>query len=207
MISKIKYKLTLKKLQKKWREKNNHNKTEINRIFNIDKITVGKNSYGNVDIYEWDTYGEELVIGNFVSIARGVKFILGGNHKYKRLINYPFNVMLCCGNIEDDVYSNGKIVVEDDVWIGMDSKIMSGIKIGQGAVIAAGSVVVKDIPPYAIVGGNPAEIIKYRFDKEIIEKLVDKNNFILSEKEIINNIDMYKNDVVSKGDIAVKGII
>ena len=70
-----------------------------------------------------------------------------------------------------EALTKGKIIVKDDVWIGMSVLILSGITIGQGAVIAAGSVVTKDVPPYAIVGGNPAKILKYRFSSEIIEKV------------------------------------
>ena len=203
MLSRIKYKIKLRKLKKRWREINSHNKTEINYILDINKIKVGNNSYGVINTYEWNTEGEGLEIGNFVSIAHGVKFILGGNHRYKRLTTYPFNVMLCNADINEDVYSNGKIVIEDDVWIGMDATILSGVTIGQGAVIATGSVVVKDIPPYTIVGGNPANVIKYRFDEKTINSLMNKEKFVLSEKEIINNLEEFHKEI-NKDDLLLK---
>lgn len=84
-----------------------------------------------------------------------------------------------------EAYSNGPIVVSDDVWSGIDTMVMSGVTIGQGAVVAARSVVVKDVPPYAIVGGNPAKIIKYRFSSEIIEKLLKVNFKKLNKKEFL----------------------
>ena len=90
---------------------------------------------------------------------------------------------------EDEAITKGPIIISDDVWIGFGCLILSGVKIGQGAVVAAGSVVTKDIEPYAIVGGTPAKFIKYRFDKEIRDKLLKidfskiDDNFILENKE------------------------
>ena len=95
------------------------------------------------------------------------------------------------------------MIIGDDVWIGMDATILSGVTIGQGAVIAAGSVVVKDIPPYAIVGGNPAKVIKYRFDEKTINSLTNKGEFVLSEKEIINNLERF-NKEINKDDSLLK---
>lgn len=106
---------------------------------------------------------------------------LGGNHNYSHFSTFPSKVRFL-GAIRE-AYSNGPIVVSDDVWLGIDTMVMSGVTIGQGAVVAARSVVVKDVPPYAIVGGNPAKIIKYRFSSEIIEKLLKVNFKKLNKKE------------------------
>ena len=80
--------------------------------------------------------------------------------------------------------SKGDIIIKDDVWIGTNAIILSGVTIGQGAIIAAGAVVTKDVPPYAIAGGNPAQIIKYRFEPEIIEKLKKFDYSKLTEEKI-----------------------
>lgn len=170
-------------LKKEWRRKNKHNFTNLNNIFPINIVKVGKNSYGNLNVYSWGSENEELEIGNFVSIAEDVKFILGGNHQLNTFTTYPFKVMMFGEKVE--ALTKGKIIVKDDVWIGMSVLILSGIIIEQGAVIAAGSVVTKDIPPYAIVGGNPAKILKYRFSKEIIEKVknVDLTKIKLEENK------------------------
>ena len=126
-----------------------------------------------------------------MSIAPDVKFILGSDHNYKILSTYPFKVKVCGEKYE--ALSKGSIIVEDDVWIGANAIILSGIRIGQGAVVAAGSVVTKDVEPYSIVAGNPAKIMKYRFPREIIEKMKNFNVGMLTENSIKTNInDMYK---------------
>lgn len=193
-IKKLKEFVGLISLKKKWRKNNIHNSTHLVKLCNISNISVGKDSYGYLEVYDWGSEKEELRVGNYVSIANGVKFILGGNHNYNSLLTYPIKVTKFNEKVE--AYSNGPIIIEDDVWIGMDSIIMSGVKIGKGAVIAAGSVVTKNIPPYAIVGGNPSKVIKYRFEKNIIDRLLKlnfnsiNNDFILSNKGLfIENVD------------------
>lgn len=187
----IKSKIEFIILKKKWRDRNKHNFTSIIKTFDIEKVSVGKMSYGPLEVYDWGSDDEKLSIGNYVSIASGVKFILGGNHYYNTFSTYPFKVM-CLGE-EREAYSNGPIVINDDVWIATDSIILSGVNVGKGAVIAAGSVVVKDVPPYSIVGGNPAKVIKYRFDKKIIDKLVNIDFNKIDNSFIYKNIEnLYK---------------
>lgn len=189
IIDKIKYTY----IRRKWRKRNKHNKTNIANICDTSNVYVGKNTYGPITIFRWGTEGEGLEIGNYVSIAYGVKFILGGNHRYDSLSTYPFSPMIC--NKEVKVTTKGKIVIEDDVWIGMDSTIMSGVHIGKGAVIGACSVVTKDVPPYSIVAGNPARIIKYRFNNDTIEKLIDFDLSQLSNTFIKNNLDILEGEL------------
>ncbi len=119
-------------------------------------------------------YGEnvQLTIGKFCSIADNVKIFLGGNHRIDWVSTYPFNVIFEAGeNIKGHPQSAGDIVIGNDVWIGEAAMILSGIKIGNGAVVAAGALVTKDIPAYCIAGGNPAKIIRQRFSDDIIAKL------------------------------------
>lgn len=185
---KILYYYKLFKLKKKWRNINLHNETIIKRLCNINNIKVGRNTYGELNIYDWGSENEGLKIGNFVSIAEGVKFILGGNHKYDILLTYPLKVKKFNDKIE--AYSNGIIEIEDDVWIGTDAIIMSGVKVGRGAIIAAGSIVFKDVEPYSIVGGNPAKLIKYRFDQEVIRDIMKIDLNLINDKFIRENIDL-----------------
>lgn len=164
----------------KWKKQNKHNNTTVDGKCNIDKIKVGNDTYGKINAISFGGEQEELTIGNFCSIAMNVVFLLGGEHNYKNLTTYPFKVM-CLGE-KCEAITKGKITVEDDVWIGYGSIILSGVKIGQGAVIGAGSIVTKDIPPYAIYAGN--KIIKYRFSEQIINEL-EKLDLLSLKRETI----------------------
>lgn len=176
-----------KKIRKlKWRKKNPHNFTELKNLGYMDCVTVGNNTYGQIDVETTiDKY--KLIIGSYCSIAKEAKFILSSDHPINNISTYPFKSLLING--EPDAISKGDIVVEDDVWIGYGALVLSGIHIGQGAVVAAGSVVTKDIPPYAIVGGIPAKIIKYRFSEEIIAELLKVDYSRLDKESIIRNKD------------------
>lgn len=92
-------------------------------------------------------------------------------------------------------YTKGTIEIGNDVWIGTSAVILSGVKIGHGAVVAAGSLVTKNIPPYAIVGGNPAKIIKYRFNEDKIKELLEMNWWDWSEEKIKNNIEILSSKI------------
>lgn len=162
--------MDFKEFEKIWRSKNFHNTTTVKDYqFPIDKVTVGNYTYGELTIRSWGADNEKLSIGNFCSIADGVTFLMGGEHDYSRFLSFPYDAFFV--SYEADVKAKGGIDVADDVWIGANAIIVSGVAIGQGAVIAAGSIVTKDVPPYAIVGGNPAKVIKYRFNEEAIRVL------------------------------------
>jgi acetyltransferase-like isoleucine patch superfamily enzyme len=175
-----------------WRSKNRHNGTKIINIFNPSIVTVGNMSYGPLEIYSWGVENEKLIIGNYVSIAEGVKFILSGIHNYKCFSTFPFKSKYKIGY--EDIGSKGPIIIGDDVWIGLNALVLSGVTISKGAVVGAGSVISKDIPPFAIVTGNPAHIQKYRFTEDIIEYLIglDYSKY-LNNHFIKNNINkLYK---------------
>ncbi|WP_026882534.1 CatB-related O-acetyltransferase [Clostridium akagii] len=172
--------------KKKWRKLNKHNKTEALNIFNNEIVKVGKMSYGGLNVTSWGADNEFLTIGNFVCIASNVRFLLGGNHNYNTLLMFPFKNQIL--NRGEEAQTKGPIIVQDDVWIGFNSIILSGVTVGKGAVIAAGSVVTKSVPPYAIVGGNPAKVIKYRFEQQKIKKLLEVDLNTINEKFICDNI-------------------
>lgn len=151
----------------KWRKNNEHNNTRAECIFDINKVSVGNGTYGNLYIRTFGASNEKICIGNYCSIADGVKFISGGDHPYDRISTFPFASYY--GDIRKNCStSKGTIVVEDDVWIGSNAIILSGVRIGRGSVIAAGAVVTNNIEPYSIVGGVPAKLIKMRFDSDTI---------------------------------------
>jgi virginiamycin A acetyltransferase len=127
--------------------------------------------------YHFDFIGDKLIIGKFCMIASGVSFIMnGGNHLTNAVSAYPFAIFGDAWQdaMNDKMYpSKGDTIVGNDIWIGHDVTIMPGVTIGDGAIIATKSVVTKDIEPYSIVGGNPAVLIKKRFDDTTIKKLLD----------------------------------
>ncbi|MBS6698500.1 MAG: CatB-related O-acetyltransferase [Faecalibacterium prausnitzii] len=191
MFAKIYDKYILKYVKKrKFRKLNPHNFISINTTFwpslDIRKISIGNGSYGLIDVEMYLNDKECLRIGSYCSFAAGTTFICGGNHYYNTISTYPYKSKFL-GDISDS-YSNGPIIIEDDVWIGYGATIMSGVHIGQGVVVAAGAVVTKNVPPYAIVGGVPAKVIKYRFEPEMIEELLKIDYGKLSKEDIINHI-------------------
>ena len=158
-----------------------------------DKVEIGQYTYGTINAITNENRSEKLIIGNFCSIGPNVQFIVSSEHRYKTVSSYPFRVRVLGYNAEAE--SKGDIVIKDDVWIGYGAIICSGVTINQGAIVAAGSVVTKDVPPYAIVGGNPAKIIKFRFSDEIINKLVKINFANLDNKKILELNDLLYKEV------------
>jgi virginiamycin A acetyltransferase len=126
-------------------------------------------------LYHFDFIGDRLVIGRYCSIAAEARFIMnGGNHPTTWLTTYPFPIFGHGWEVATppDWPNRGDTVVGNDVWIGYGATIMPGVHIGDGAVVATAAVVTKDVPAYAIVGGNPATILRYRFDEATIARLL-----------------------------------
>ncbi|HET7565333.1 MAG TPA: Vat family streptogramin A O-acetyltransferase [Gemmatimonadaceae bacterium] len=127
-------------------------------------------------LYHFPFIGDKLIIGKFCAIARGVKFIMNGaNHKLSGISTYPFQIF---GNGWEkvmpqpgDLPFKGDTIVGNDVWLGYDAMVMPGVRIGNGAIVATRSVVVSDVPPYTVVGGNPAKPLKQRFPSDVIDVL------------------------------------
>ena len=128
-------------------------------------------------LYHYPVNGDKLKIGKFCSIACGAKFLFtSGNHAMQSLSTYPFPIFFEEWNLDArDICSawdnKGDIIIGSDVWIGYEAVIMAGVTIGDGAIIATRAVVTKDVPPYTIVGGVPAKMIRKRFDDATIERL------------------------------------
>lgn len=183
----------LRKHRKNWRKKNPHNRLIASTFFPLDKVIGGNHSYGDLHLISYGEKNEGLHIGHFVSIANDVWFLLGGNHYYKRFTTYPFQAKFRDPGFVE-TWSKGKIIVEDDVWVGTGVFILPGITIGKGAIIAAKSVVTTDVPPYAIVAGNPAKIVKYRFEESIINMLLEIDFAKLSPDWVLAHLDVYENE-------------
>lgn len=170
----------------KWRKLNKHNTTSPINEFTISNVSVGKNTYGGLYVLSFNDCSH-LYIGSYCSIAPSVAFVLSADHYTRNISSFPYKVKVM-GEAFEGV-SKGDIIVDDDVWIGYGATILSGVHIGQGAVIAAGAVVTSDIPPYAIVGGVPAKVIKYRFEPKLIEDLLKIDYNKLTKEEIEKNIN------------------
>ena len=154
-------------------------------------------------LYHFDFIGDKLIIGKFCAIAKDVTFIMNGaNHQSTGFSTYPFFIF---GNGWEksapqpgDLPFKGNTEIGNDVWIGYNATIMPGVKIGNGAIIASKSVVTNDVPAYAVVGGNPAKIIKQRFDDKTINALLSiawwdwSNDKITAHLDAItqNNLDL-----------------
>lgn len=185
--------LKLLLFKRKWRKSNLKNETIAGTVFPVNKVIVGDYTYGVLNVHYFGNPREKLLVGRLCSIADEVQFMLGGDHYYKTLLTYPIDVKFFQKNFE--ATTKGKIIVGDDVWIGSHAMILSGVHIGNGAIIGAGSIVTKDVPSYAIVVGNPAHVVKYRFTEEEIQKLerIDYDKITLDS--VKNDYELFKNNL------------
>lgn len=138
----------------------------LRRLRRSGRVVYGIGSYGVPTIHTFDHDPTCLIIGNYCSI--GGTYLLGGQHAVAHVTTYPLriNFALEAAGEDGNPAPRGDIVVGSDVWTGYGSWILSGLKIGDGAVVATGAVVTNDVPPYAVVGGVPARVIKYRHTEE-----------------------------------------
>lgn len=143
--------------------------------FEADPVGFERNNV----LYHYPVNRDRLVIGKFCSLACGARFLFNSaNHTLESLSTYPFPIFWGeeWGIDKSEVASawdnRGDIVVGNDVWIGYEAVVMAGVRIGDGAIVASRAVVTRDVPPYAIVGGVPAKVIKYRFDLATVERLL-----------------------------------
>ncbi|SIQ63392.1 CatB-related O-acetyltransferase [Pontibacter lucknowensis] len=149
-------------------------------------------------LYHFDFIGDKLRIGKFCAIASGAKFIMnGGNHETKPISTYPFEIFANGwerkGGTDASEYPyKGDTVIGNDVWIGYEAVIMPGVKIGNGAIVATKAVVTKDVPDYAIVAGNPAQVVKMRFVESEIAQLLQTAWWDWSVEKITRNLPFIK---------------
>ncbi|MDU4960085.1 MAG: Vat family streptogramin A O-acetyltransferase [Sporomusaceae bacterium] len=167
-----------------------------------DNQNSPENFYERIQ-HHYEFLGDKLIIGRFCAIAEGITFIMNGaNHRMDGITTYPFNIF--AGGWEkvtpalEQLPFKGDTVIGNDVWIGQNVTIMPGIMIGDGAIVAANATVTKNVEPYAIVGGNPARLIKKRFSDEMIESLLKLQWWNWDEHKIFDNLEL----LVSVNDIA-----
>ena len=145
-------------------------------------------------LFNYPAFGDQLIIGKFCAIAAGTKFIMGpANHRISSVTTYPFNLMghgweKVTPTLEQLPFK-GDTVVGNDVWIGQNVTVLPGVHIGDGAIVAANSVVSRDIPPYVIAGGNPCRVIRPRFDPDLTAYLLDLKWWDWPPEKIFRNLE------------------
>jgi len=160
----------------------------------LSNVSIGRHTYGirkRTIFSELSSNRPPVSIGNFCSIATGVVILANADHPTHLPSIYPFRSTLFTNEARPgkdspnlDVVSRGPVHIGHDVWIGTNTIVLSGVTIGTGAVIGAGSIVTKDIPPYAIAVGNPARVVRYRFAPDIIERMLRSEWWLLPDETI-----------------------
>ena len=146
-------------------------------------------------LHHYPFIGDKLIIGRFCAIAEGARFIMNGaNHALSGFSTYPFNIF---GHGWEKGFDpstwtreiRGDTVIGNDVWIGMEAITLPGVKVGDGSIVAAKAVVSHDVPPYSIVAGNPAKLVKARFDRKTVQRLLDIAWWDWPLAKITRNVD------------------
>ena len=208
--------MTIPKKNKVYPRSNDYQTIYLKNVITRDNIKIGDytiyNDYYNDPrdfeknnvLYQYPVNNDKLIIGKFCSIACKAKFLMtSGNHTMKSLSTYTFPIFyeewgLDVSHITDAWDNKGDIVIGNDVWIGYDAIIMSGVKIGDGAIIGTRAIVTKDVPPYTIVGGIPAKVIKKRFSDDIILKLLKIKWWDWPDEKIQANIQHIQSGNIDK---------
>ena len=162
-----------------------------------ERYSIGDHTYGKPRVVSWEKEGTSLRIGRYCSISTHVVIFLGSEHRTDWVSTYPFpSLWKEARSINGHPFSKGDVAIGNDVYIGYNVTILSGVTIGDGAAIGACSVVTRNIPPYAIVAGNPAQVIRYRFDDETIRKLLEIKWWNWPNDKVAENVHLICSDSV-----------
>lgn len=174
----------------------------VKNVVHAPNIEIGDYTYYDDDtdptgfernniLFNYPEFGDRLIIGKFCALAQGTTFIMGpANHRIGSATTYPFNVFggawtEATPDHMSQLPRNGDTVLGNDVWLGRECVVMPGVKIGDGAIVAAYSVVTRDVAPYTVAGGNPARFIKNRFDDELTGLLMRLKWWDLPPEELV----------------------
>lgn len=183
------------------------NLKELEKLMKSGFLSIGENTYQwqsiKIDVYAGSE--AKVKIGKYCSISKNIRLITGGIHPTNWVSTFPIrNHFNLPGKFEDGMPStNGDIIIGNDVWIGTGVTILSGVNVGNGAVIATGAVVTKDVPDYAIVGGVPARLIKYRFAQDQITSLQKMEWWNWSEEKIKKNVHLLSSEKIEEFIVAI----
>ena len=172
---------------KNWRNPRNETRLHLEALARRHGFSIGPHSYGRPKV-RFPESGARLTIGPYCSIADRVEILLGGNHRVDWASTFPFGAFRDAWPTapEGAGYhgTRGDVTIGADVWLGSQAMILSGVAIGHGAVVAARAVVTRDVPPYAVVGGNPAKLIRHRFDEATVAELLEAAWWDLPERVV-----------------------
>ena len=180
--------IKLNAFRRKWIKENKATQLLPMNVFDTSIVKAGDYSYGELNVVSFGN-NSTLTIGNYVSIAENVYFMLDVEHHLNHISTYPFRVKML-QECKSESFAKGNIVVEDDVWIGFGAIVMSGVTIGGGSIVAAGAVVTKDVPPYAIVAGVPAKVIRYRFPDTVQNEVAKMDYSRLTKEKVEKNKEL-----------------
>jgi acetyltransferase-like isoleucine patch superfamily enzyme len=201
--------MSLRHRLKNWRNPHNQTHVHLERLVRRYGFTIGAFSYGRPKV-RFPEAGRKLTLGRYCSIADRVEIFLGGNHRVEWATTYPFSALRglwpSAPATNDHHASRGDVTIGHDVWLGSGAVILSGVTIGHGAVVAASAVVTRDVPPYAIVGGNPARVIRRRFDDATVERLLEAAWWDLPPDEVAGIIPLLQSDRIPDLLEAVRGL-
>jgi chloramphenicol O-acetyltransferase type B len=198
----------LKKLERRLRKtwKSWRGKPELPRFLRAQarfrerypNYQIGLGSYGMPTVHDWQE-GSTLRIGSYCSIAGNVQIFLGGQHRIDWVSSYPFPAYLPEAEyIQDFGRTRGDVAIGSDVWLCANCTILSGVTIGHGAVIANGAVISRDVAPYAVMAGNPAQMVRWRFDEKTRAELLATAWWEWPEEEIRHVVDkLCSNDIAA----------
>ena len=163
-----------------------------------DRYRIGDYTYGKPRVVSWGE-GTSLTIGKYCSISTNVIIFLGSEHRTEWVSTFPFAFLWDeAKSIKGHPSTKGDVVIGNDVWIAYGTTILSGVTIGDGAAIGACSLVTRDVPPYAIVAGNPAQVIRHRFDTETIQKLLRIKWWDWPDEKVKENVHLICSDSVAE---------
>jgi acetyltransferase-like isoleucine patch superfamily enzyme len=181
-----------------WRNPRNLTRLHLAALARRRGFSIGDHTYGRPKVRFADS-GRNLTIGAYCSIADGVEIMLGGNHRTEWVATFPFGSFPDAWPGEGIAYvpgTRGDVTIGNDVWIGSGALILSGVTIGHGAAIGARAVVTRDVPAYGVVAGNPAKLLRRRFDDATVAQLIEAAWWDLPERELRNLVPLLQSDRV-----------